>query len=59
MPFKSDRQRRWMYANLPELAEQWTRKYHPKRHVVVTTTDKTPRPEMGVSPKGPKPQQKG
>ena len=23
MPFKSDKQRKWMYANLPEVAEKW------------------------------------
>jgi len=23
MPFKSDKQRKWMYANLPEMAEKW------------------------------------
>ena len=23
MPFQSDRQRRWMYANEPEMAEKW------------------------------------
>jgi len=23
MPFKSEKQRRWMYANEPEMAEKW------------------------------------
>ena len=23
MPFKSDRQRRWMYANNPDMAQEW------------------------------------
>jgi hypothetical protein len=24
MPFKSDKQRKWMYANEPEMAAQWS-----------------------------------
>jgi hypothetical protein len=24
MPFKSEKQRRWMYANKPEMAERWS-----------------------------------
>lgn len=27
MPFKSVRQRRWMYANKPNVAKKWTKKY--------------------------------
>ena len=26
MPFKSDRQKRWMYANKPEMAKEWSAK---------------------------------
>ncbi len=26
MPFKSDKQRRWMYANEPEMAKEWSAK---------------------------------
>ncbi len=27
MPFKSEKQRRWMWKNVPELAEKWSNKY--------------------------------
>jgi len=27
MPFKSEKQRRYMHANQPEIAERWERKY--------------------------------
>lgn len=27
MPFKSDKQRRWMYANRPDIAERWSAEY--------------------------------
>jgi hypothetical protein len=27
MPFKSVKQRKWMYANKPALAKKWTKKY--------------------------------
>lgn len=27
MPFRSERQRRWMWANKPEMARKWTDKY--------------------------------
>jgi len=27
MPFKSETQRKWMWANKPELARKWTEKY--------------------------------
>lgn len=30
MPFKSEKQRRWMYANEPEMAERWSKKYGNK-----------------------------
>ena len=26
MPFKSEKQRRWMYANNPEMAKKWEKK---------------------------------
>ena len=26
MPFKSEKQRRWMYANEPEMAKEWEKK---------------------------------
>lgn len=28
MPFKSEKQRRWMYANKPEMAKRWSAEYH-------------------------------
>ena len=30
MPFKSEKQRRFLFANNPELAKKWTRKYGSK-----------------------------
>jgi len=27
MPFKSEKQKRWMYANKPKLAKKWAKKY--------------------------------
>jgi len=27
MPFKSEKQRRYMHANLPEIAKRWEKKY--------------------------------
>lgn len=30
MPFKSTKQRNWMYANKPKLAKKWTKKYGSK-----------------------------
>lgn len=30
MPFKSKRQRNWMWANKPELAREWAEKYGSK-----------------------------
>jgi hypothetical protein len=30
MPFVSERQRRWMWANIPEVARRWTQKYGAK-----------------------------
>lgn len=26
MPFKSEKQKKWMYANKPEMAEEWQNK---------------------------------
>ncbi|QDP59175.1 MAG: hypothetical protein Unbinned4336contig1001_9 [Prokaryotic dsDNA virus sp.] len=31
MPFKSDKQRRWMYANEPEMAERWSAEEKKKK----------------------------
>jgi hypothetical protein len=30
MPFKSAKQRRWMFANKPKLAKKWAKKYGTK-----------------------------
>ena len=30
MPFRSNKQRRWMFANKPKLAKRWARKYGTK-----------------------------
>jgi hypothetical protein len=29
MPFKSDKQRKWMYANEPEMAKRWSDEEDP------------------------------
>lgn len=31
MPFKSEKQRRWMWANKPELARKWTKEEKQKK----------------------------
>ena len=35
MPFVSERQRRWMWANRPDIARRWTEEYgsKPKRRL--------------------------
>ena len=30
MPFKSDRQKKWMFKNKPDLASKWEKKYGAK-----------------------------
>lgn len=30
MPFKSEKQRKFLYANKPKLAKKWTKKYGSK-----------------------------
>lgn len=30
MPFRSVKQRKWMWANMPKLARKWTSKYGSK-----------------------------
>ena len=30
MPFRSEKQRRYMWARLPKVAKRWTKKYGPK-----------------------------
>ena len=30
MPFRSEKQRRYMYANEPEIAKRWSKKYGNK-----------------------------
>lgn len=31
MPFKSKKQKKWMWANEPEMAERWTREEKKKK----------------------------
>lgn len=31
MPYKSEKQRKWMYANKPEMAKKWSKKEKKKR----------------------------
>lgn len=42
MPFKSDKQRKWMYANEPEMAKKWSdeEKKQKKRKWNVLNKDK-------------------
>jgi hypothetical protein len=37
MPFKSEKQRKWMWANEPEVAKKWTKK--EKRMKEITLED--------------------
>ena len=37
MPFKSEKQRRYMHANLPKIAQQWEKKYTKGGRVKVNT----------------------
>jgi len=30
MPFKSEKQRKWMWANIPEVARKWEKEYGKK-----------------------------
>lgn len=30
MPFRSAKQRRWMFANIPKIAKKWAKKYGTK-----------------------------
>jgi hypothetical protein len=32
MPFKSEKQRRWMWANEPEMAKEWSMKQSPDKN---------------------------
>jgi len=31
MPFRSTKQRKWMWANKPEMAEEWEKESKPRR----------------------------
>jgi hypothetical protein len=35
MPFKSEKQRRYMHANLPKIAQRWEKKYKKGKRVKV------------------------
>ena len=37
MPFKSEKQRRYMHANQPEIAKRWERKYNKGGRVKVNS----------------------
>ena len=42
MPFKSDKQRKWMHANEPEMAKKWEKKKKKEGNIGITTKkDKT------------------
>ena len=30
MPFKSEKQKKWLWANRPDIARKWTKKYGSK-----------------------------
>lgn len=52
MPFVSQEQRRWMYANYPKMAERWE-KYTPKGKILperVKPKDRRKRPAPTESP---------
>ena len=50
MPFKSEKQRRYMHANLPEIAKRWERDY--KQGVRVKRLTKKVPPKRGPNPQG-------
>ena len=33
MPFKSEKQRRWMHVNKPEMAKKWEKDKKMKKHI--------------------------
>lgn len=35
MPFKSDKQRRWMYKNKPKMAKKWSKKEKKRKWKVL------------------------
>ena len=37
MPFKSDKQRKWMHANEPEMAKKWEKKEKNEGNIGITT----------------------
>ena len=39
MPFKSDAQRKFMYAQHPEIAKKWRKKYGPQRDIPARKPD--------------------
>ena len=51
MPFKSDAQRRFMYAQHPEIAKKWRKKYGPQRDI---PAHKDNGPVDGLRRAGPK-----
>ena len=50
MPFKSEKQRRYMHANLPEIAKRWERDY--KQGGKVKRLTRTVPPKRGPNPQG-------
>lgn len=44
MPFKSEKQRRFLFANYPEIAERWS---HLKRNGIITEIDKWEKQNIG------------
>ena len=36
MPFKSEKQRKYLFANEPEIAKKWAKKYSKGGYVVIT-----------------------
>jgi hypothetical protein len=49
MPFKSEKQRRYMHKNLPKIAKRWEEDY--KRGGIVRLTRTVP-PKRGPNPQG-------
>ena len=37
MPFKSEKQRKWMYANEPEMAKKWEKEEKNEGNIGITT----------------------
>ena len=50
MPFKSEKQRRYLYANEPEVAQRWSKKYGDKPMNKLKAGKAIPHPKTKTKP---------